>query len=71
MLAGWPPIKSFLELFTESSNVVDLVAAFSFMTHFEAFHRGVIDSRDVLYFVIVVVFSLFTTGVIIRNHRAG
>ena len=33
--------------------------------------KGVIDSRDVLYFLSVIVFSLFTTGVIIRAHRAG
>lgn len=71
ILAGWPPVKNFIDIFTENSGVVDLVAAFSFMTHFEAFHRGVIDSRDVLYFAIVMIFSLFTTGVIIRNHRAG
>jgi hypothetical protein len=30
-----------------------------------------IDSRDVLFFLSVIVFSLFTTGVIVRAHRAG
>ena len=41
------------------------------MTHFEGFQRGVIDSRDVIFFLAVIVFSLFTTSVIIRSHRAG
>jgi ABC-2 type transport system permease protein len=51
--------------------LVDAVAAFSVMPHFESFQRGVIDSRDLLYFVLVMTFCLFTTGVIIRSHRAG
>jgi ABC-2 type transport system permease protein len=47
------------------------VTAFSFMSHFEYFTKGVLDSRDVIYFLSVIGFSLFTTGVIIRSHRAG
>jgi ABC-2 type transport system permease protein len=41
------------------------------MTHFDAFQRGVIDLRDVLFFASLMGFALFTTGVIIRSHRAG
>ncbi len=41
------------------------------MTHFESIQKGVIDSRDVLFFLSLIVFSLFTTSVIIRAHRAG
>jgi ABC-2 type transport system permease protein len=51
--------------------VVQTIAAFSVMTHFESFQRGVIDARDILYFASVIGFALFTTGVIIRNQRAG
>jgi ABC-2 type transport system permease protein len=50
---------------------VQTVAAFSVMTHFENFQRGVVDLRDILYFASLVGFALFTTGVIIRGHRAG
>ena len=32
---------------------------------------GVLDSRDVLFFLSVIGFSLFTTSVILRTHRAG
>lgn len=75
VLAGLPPAIQFIELlvskFTDSQAIPHAVAAFSFMTHFEAFHRGVIDSRDVFFFLAVIAFSLFTTSVIIRNHRAG
>jgi len=41
------------------------------MPHFESLQKGVIDSRDVIFFLSVMAFSLFTTGVIIRSHRAG
>jgi ABC-2 type transport system permease protein len=70
ILAGWPPVTDMLVQWAPNW-LVQGVAAFSVMPHFEQFQRGVVDSRDVLYFALVVVFSLFTTGVIIRSHRAG
>jgi ABC-2 type transport system permease protein len=51
--------------------LIDTIAAFSVMTHFDSIQKGVIDSRDVLFFLAVIVFSLFATSVIIRAHRAG
>jgi len=50
---------------------VDTVAAFSVVTHFDGFQRGVIDTRDVIFFLSVMGFALVATGVIIRGHRAG
>ena len=70
ILAGWPPVTDLLVQWAKPW-FVDGVAAFSVMTHFESIQKGVIDSRDILYFVSLIVFSLFTTGVIIRAHRAG
>ena len=70
ILAGWPPVTNLLTQWA-SPWLVDMVAAFSVMTHFESIQKGVIDSRDVLFFLSVIVFSLFTTSVIIRAHRAG
>jgi ABC-2 type transport system permease protein len=70
ILAGWPPVTNMLVQWA-SPWFVDGIAAFSVMTHFESIQKGVIDTRDVLYFVSVIVFALFTTGVIIRAHRAG
>lgn len=70
ILAGWPPITDIFIQWAPSW-VVDVVKSFSVMTHFEGFQRGVIDSRDLIYFLSIIGFSLFTTGVILRNHRAG
>ena len=55
----------------ESPRLVETVAAFSVMTHFEGFQKGVLDSRDIIFFLSIIGFSLFTTGVIIRGNRAG
>jgi ABC-2 type transport system permease protein len=54
-----------------SAPLVELVASFSFITHFDAFQKGVLDTRDILYFLSVTVFALFTTSVILRSLRAG
>lgn len=70
ILAGWPPVTSMMEQWARPW-MVEGVASFSVMTHFEGFQRGVLDSRDVIFYLLVMVFSLFTTGVIIRSHRAG
>ena len=70
ILAGWPPVTNLLTQWA-SPWFVDTIAAFSVMTHFDSIQKGVIDSRDVLFFLSVIVFCLFTTSVIIRAHRAG
>jgi ABC-2 type transport system permease protein len=69
ILAGWPPVTKMLEEWTPW--LVQAVAGFSVMTHFESFQRGVLDSQDVIFFLMVMGFSLFATSVIIRSHRAG
>jgi ABC-2 type transport system permease protein len=70
ILAGWPPVTNLLTQWA-SPWFVETVAAFSVMTHFDSIQKGVIDSRDVFFFLSVIAFSLFATGVILRAHRAG
>ena len=70
ILAGFNPVTDLLVRWA-NPKVVDTVAAFSVVTHFDAFQRGVIDSRDLVFFLSLIGFALFATGVIIRSHRAG
>jgi ABC-2 type transport system permease protein len=70
ILAGFNPVTDLLVRWA-SPAVVDTVAAFSVVTHYDGFQRGVIDLRDLLFFLSVIGFALFATGVIIRGHRAG
>jgi ABC-2 type transport system permease protein len=70
ILVGFSPVTDMLARWA-SPRVVESVARFSVLTHYDGFQRGVIDTRDLAYFLSVMAFSLFATGVIIRGHRAG
>jgi ABC-2 type transport system permease protein len=70
VLAGFNPVTDLMTRWA-SPELVDTVAAFSMVTHFDGFQRGVIDTRDLFFFLSVIGFSLFATGVILRGHRAG
>src|SRR6267143_1337979 len=70
VLAGFNPVTDLMVRWA-SPAVVDTVAAFSVVTHYDGFQRGVIDTRDLFFFLSVIGFALFATGVIIRGHRAG
>jgi ABC-2 type transport system permease protein len=70
ILAGFNPVTDLLTRWANPA-VVDTVAAFSVVTHFDGFQRGVIDLRDLAFFLSVIGFALFATGVIIRGHRSG
>jgi ABC-2 type transport system permease protein len=70
VLAGFNPVTDLMVRWA-SPAVVDTVAAFSVVTHFDGFQRGVIDTRDLFFFLSVIGFALCATGVILRGHRAG
>ena len=70
ILVGFAPVINLLKNWMRAG-LVDAIASFSVITHFEGFQRGVLDSRDVIFFLSLIGFSLFTTSVIIRGHRAG
>jgi len=69
VLAGFPPVTSFLMPWVPG--LVKIVSSFSVFPHFDGLQKGVLDSRDLIFFISIVGFSLFTTGVIIRNIRSG
>lgn len=70
ILAGFPPVTEMLSQ-RAAPWIVEGVASFSVITHFDSFQKGVLDSRDLIFFVSLIGFALFTTGVILRGHRAG
>jgi len=70
ILAGWPPVTNLLVRWAPEW-LVSGVAAFSVIPHFDGFQRGVLDTRDLIFFLSIIGFSLFATGVVIRNLRSG
>jgi len=69
VLAGYPPVTNILLKWGASTGMIDFVANLSVMFHFENMQRGVIDIRDIIYFVSLIIFSIFTTGVVLKNRR--
>jgi gliding motility-associated transport system permease protein len=70
ILVGFSPVTDLLARWA-SPWLVESVTRFSVLAHYDGFQKGVLDSRDLLYFLSVIAFTLFATGVVIRNHRAG
>jgi ABC-2 type transport system permease protein len=70
ILAGFAPVINMLEGWARPG-LVEAIASFSVITHFEGLQKGVVDSRDLIFFLSMIGFSLFTTGVILRGRRAG
>lgn len=70
ILAGFPPVIRMMQTWAKPW-LIDAVTSCSVITHFEGFQKGVLDTRDILFFVSMIIFSLFATSVILRTHRAG
>lgn len=70
IIAGYTPVTDLLVQWAKPA-VIETIAAFSVITHFEPFQKGLLDLRDIVFFLSIVAFSLFATGVIIRAHRTG
>ncbi len=69
VLAGYPPVTELIGRFAPIW-LVNGVAAFSFMLHYESIQQGVLDLRDIVYFASVVIFMLFCTQIILQNRTA-
>lgn len=70
ILSGWEPVTNLLVRWAPEW-MVDFVASFSVMPPYLQCQKGVIAMRDVVYFLSLIGFPLFTTSVILRNMRNG
>jgi ABC-2 type transport system permease protein len=53
------------------AGVADTVATFSFLSHFGALAKGVVDGRDAVFFLSMILFWLFATVVVLDAERAA
>src|SRR5438309_5446876 len=52
ILVGYPPVTNFLyQVMGLKQWLVETIAAFSVMTHFDGFQKGILDSRDLVFFL--------------------
>ncbi len=70
VLAGYPPVTNILLKWGAANNLVEFAAGISVIFHFESMQRGVLDLRDFVYFISLVVFALFTTNIVLKTYRA-
>jgi ABC-2 type transport system permease protein len=70
VLSGFPIVLDFFQGWAPSL-LLDAIASFSFLTHFESIKKGVIDLRDIIYFGVLIVFWLYANVVIIDARKAS
>ena len=70
VLSGFPLVLEFVDALAPAI-VVDAVRSFSFLTHFQAISKGVLQAGDVVYFVSLIVFWLFVNAVAIEWRKAA
>ena len=69
VLVGWGVFTDILSSVLPLA-VVDTIASLGFMPHFTPIIRGVIDSRDILYFLFVILASLVLNTITLNNKKA-
>ena len=68
-LAGFDPLVRLFSGWWPA--LADLVAQCSFLRHFEAMRRGVIDLVDLAYYAGVMVVALTATHIVLNNRKAA
>ena len=69
LLSGFPLVLDFFTGWLPQW-LVDMVSSLSFLSNFQAISKGVLDLRNVLYFVLMIVFWLLASTVVIGAKKA-
>ncbi len=69
MVTGFPIVLDFVSGWLPRV-AVEAIGAMSALTHFDSMMRGVLDARDVLYFLSLTVAFLFLNGVVVEWKKA-
>lgn len=70
VLSGFPMVLDVFGTWAPEA-LVRTIASFSFLTHFDALSKGVIELRDLVYFISLIAFWLFANVVIVEMKKAG
>jgi ABC-2 type transport system permease protein len=69
VLSGFPLVLDFFSIWAPEF-IVSAISSFSFLTHFDAISKGVIDLRDIVYFISLIAFWLFINAILIEYKKA-
>ena len=70
MLCGLEYVLSFFRLFAPVY-IIDMIASFSFETHFQTISQGLFELRDIIFFFSLILLFNLTTVIIINFRTAG
>jgi gliding motility-associated transport system permease protein len=70
VLLGW---GVFTQILSQALPIwlVDIISSFSFSNHFNSISRGIIDSRDLIFFLSIIVGGLLINAVILDAKKAS
>ena len=69
VLSGYGIVLDFFSSWAPAT-LVEAISSFSFLTHFDAISKGVIDMRDMLYFASVILIWLFANAIVVNARKA-
>ena len=69
LLAGFPLVLDAFRGWAPPA-LVDAIASLSFLTHFQAISKGVLDARDGLYFAMTIGVWLYATTLVLELRKA-
>jgi ABC-2 type transport system permease protein len=69
LLAGFPFVTDWFRSWAPLP-MVDALTSLSFLTHFESIVKGVLDLRDVLYFLLTIMFFLLASAVVLDVRKS-
>ena len=68
VLSGFPVVLNFFQGWAPVY-VVEAISSFSFLTHFTSITKGVIDLRDIIYFLSLIGCWLFASAIIVDMKK--
>lgn len=60
LVTGWAPLA-----------LIDAVASLSFLSHFQSISKGVLDFKDIIYFLVIILGWLTATAIVIDLKKAN
>lgn len=70
ILSGFPMVLDFFDDWLPSV-LLEALSSFSFLAHFEAIQNGVVDVRDLVYFLSLIALWLFANATVLEIKKAG
>ncbi|MSR60834.1 MAG: ABC transporter permease [Planctomycetes bacterium] len=69
LLTGFPPVIALFSGWAPQP-VVEVIASFSFFTHFDGLSKGLLELRDLVFFASLITLALFANALVLELKKA-